>query len=299
MVWALEGLLDLYMVHDVYQDEWDGMVISGLFMLVPWLLPALGILEFNSLPTQAMCLALLSGAIYLGSYWFYFRALFRFPDSPLIYVLWDTQVLVVPFLAWAWLDERLLPVHYFGIGLAFLGASLFSVRPGLLKNGFLTIVPSVFCAVFLFAAAMVVQDEVYRLAEGQFFDVYLTFLLGGALLAGLVVLVRPDVTRARLRRLARFSPGFIAIMGFSEIVSCSVILFSQRAIDLSPSVSFVSAIESSSTVFILLASLALAMIFERTRHKDVATLFRQQTTGWQEKLLAMTLLSVGIYCVAG
>ena len=298
-LWALESLLDLYFVHDIYFDEWDGTVISGLFMLLPWLLPAFGIVQFNSLPAQSVLLALLGGALYLGAYAFYFRALFRFPDSTLVLLLWETQVLLVPFLAWLWFDERLLPVHYFGIGLAFLGSFVFSAREGLLRRGFLSIAGTMFWGVLLFAASMVVQKEAYRIANQKFFDVFLIFSLGGVLLALAIVLFRPKIALARARRLSQFNSGILALLVIGEIVSGGVILFSQRAIDLSPSVSFVSAIESSTGVFVMLFSLLLALVLGRTRHEKFAALCRRQMLGWREKLFAMSLLSAGIFCIAG
>lgn len=299
LIWALESVLDLYLVHDVYHDEWDGTLISGAFMILPWLLPTLGILHFNAPPTQASVLALTGGALFLGSYIFYYRALFRFADSSLIHILWEVQVLVVPFLAWAWLNERLLPVHYLGIGLAFFGSTLVAVREGLLRQGFMHVAGSLFWAVLFFAGSMVVQKEAYRIADGQFFDVYLIFSLGGVLLAFGIMVVRPKITLSRVRRLANFKWNIVALLVISEIVSCGVIVFSQRAIDLSPSASFVAAIESTVPVFMMFLSLLLAVVFGHTRHDQIALLFRQQMLGWQEKLLAMALMSSGIYCIAG
>ncbi|MBK9520227.1 MAG: hypothetical protein IPO13_01035 [Rhodocyclaceae bacterium] len=299
VIWAVECLVDLYFVHDIYRDEWDATVISGVFMLIPWLIPVFGILPFNPLPTHVMYLAFLGGALFLGSYLFYFRSLFRFADSPLILMLWETQILAVPFLTWLWFDEQLLPMHYVGIGLAFVGSLLFGAREGLLRDGLLRVAGTMVWAVLLFAASMVLQKEAYRNADGRFFDVYLMFSLGGAVLSVIIVLVRPKTTMERVRRLGQFNSTILTLLVLSEIVSCGVIVFSQRAIALAPSASFVSAIESSVPAFIMLFSLLLAHALRRTRHEKITALFRQQMIGWQEKLLAMLLMSVGIYCIAG
>lgn len=299
VIWAFECLFDLYLVHDIYADEWDGTVISGVFMLLPWLLPAFGILQFNPLPAQAALLALCGGALFLGSYLFYFRALVRFSDSSMILVLWETQVVVVPFFAWLWFSEVLLPDHYIGIALAFLGSVLFGARDGMLRDGLLRVAGTMSWAVILLASSMVAQKEAYRIASEQFFDVYLMFSLGGAIPAVVIAMLRPTITMARVHRLSQFRWNILALVLLSEIVSAGVIVFSQRAIDLAPSVSFVAAIESSLPAFIMLLSLLLAMVFGRTRHEKLAALFLQQIAGWQEKLFAMALMSAGIYCIAG
>jgi hypothetical protein len=72
-LWALVSVLDLYLVHGLYQDEWDGTLISGAFQLFPWLLVALGILSFVPPPTEAILFSLAGGLMFLASFFFYFR----------------------------------------------------------------------------------------------------------------------------------------------------------------------------------------------------------------------------------
>lgn len=299
LLWALVSVLDLYFVHGLYRDEWDGTLISGAFQVLPWLLVPLGILRFTAPPTEAMLFALAGGGMFLASFFFYFRALFRYADSPLIHVLWNVSVLVVPVLAWAWSDERLLPVHYLGIALAFLGSSLFAARAGLLRQGFLRVAWTMVWAVLLLSASMVLQKEAYRHASNQFLDVYLIFSLGVVAAATALAALKPKTTVARIRRFAGFETRYIVLLVFAEGVSFIGTVFSQRAIDLSPSPSFVAAIESSVPVFVMLLSLLLASLFTRFGSERASTMFRNQMLGWQEKLVAISLMSTGIYCIAG
>lgn len=298
-LWALVSVLDLYLVLDAYQDEWDGTLISGAFQLVPWLLVVLGILRFTPPPTEAMLFALAGGGMFLASFFFYFRALFRYADSPLIHILWNVSVLVVPLLAWTWSDERLQPLHYLGIGLAFLGSSLFAARKGLLRLGFLKVARTMLWAVLLLSASMVLQKEAYRSASNQFLDVYLIFSLGVVATAAALAALNPKATAGRIRRFAGFEAKLIALLVFAEGVSFAGTVFSQRAIQLSPSPSFVAAIESSVPVFVMLLSLLLAGVFARLGRQQASTMFRNQMHGWKEKLIAIALMSSGIYCIAG
>lgn len=299
LLWALVSVLDLYLVHGLYQDEWDGTLISGAFQLFPWLLVLLGLLHFTAPPTEAMLFALAGGGMFLASFFFYFRALFRHADSPLIHVLWNVSVLIVPILAWAWSDERLLPVHYVGIALAFIGSSLFAARGGLLRFGFLRVAGTMVWAVLLLSSSMVLQKEAYRYASNQFLDVYLMFSLGVVAAAIALAVLKPKMTAARIRRFAGFKARYIALLVFAEGVSFAGTVFSQRAIDLSPSPSFVAAIESFVPVFVMLLSLLLAGVFARLGHEQASTMFRNQMFGWQQKLMAISLMSSGIYCIAG
>lgn len=298
-LWGLVCVLDLYFVQGAYRDAWDGTLISGAFQIMPWLLVPIGLLSFTSPPREAIPLALAGGGMFLASFFFYFRALFRHADAPLIEVLWSVSVLVVPVMAWAWSDERLQPVHYLGIALAFFGSSLFAVRDGLLRRGFLRVAGTMVWAVLLLSASMVLQKEAYRIASGQFLDVYLMFSLGVVATAAGLALLTPRATVARVRRFAGFKPHYIALLVFAEGVSFVGTVFSQRALDLSPSPSFVVAIESSVPVFVMLLSLLLTGVFARLGREQTSTMFRNQMLGWKEKLIAISLMSTGIYCIAG
>lgn len=298
-LWALVSVLDLYFVHGLYQDEWDGTLISGAFQLFPWLLVALGILPFAPPSMEATLFALAGGASFLVSFFFYFRALFRHADSPMILVLWDLSVLIVPILAWLWWDERLQTEHYLGIALAFIGSALFVARDGLLRQGFLRIAGTMVWAVLIFSASMVLQEHAFRLAGNRFLDIYLISALGMVAAAIVLAALNPSVTAGRIRRIAGYKAKHIAVLVFAEIVSFGGTVFSQRAIDLSPSPSFVAAVESSSSMFVMLLSLLLAGVFARLDRAQAATMFRKQTIGWQQKLIAMLLTATGIYFIAG
>lgn len=298
-LWALVSVLDLYLVLGLYQDEWDGTLISGVFQFFPWLLVALGILNFTAPPIEAMRFAFAGGVMFLASFFFYFRALFHHADSPLIHVLWNVSVLLVPVLAWALSGEHLQPVHYIGITLAFLGSCLFVVHDGLLRKGYLRVAGTMVWAVLFLSVSMVLQKEAYRYAVNQFLDVYLVFSLGVVAATTIMAALNIKKTAVKIRRFAGFETKYIILLVFAEIVSFAGTVFSQRAIDLSPSPSFIAAIESCTPVFIMLISLLLATVFGRFDHEQASTMFRDQILGWKEKLIAISLISAGIYCVAG
>lgn len=298
-LWALVSVLDLYFVQGLYQDEWDGTLISGAFQVFPLLLVALGILPFTPPPVEAMALAFVSGAMFLAAFFFYFRALFRYADSPMILVLWNISVLAVPVMAWIWLDERLLSEHYLGILLAFIGSTLFVARDGLLRKGFLSIAGTMVWAMLLFSASMVLQEDAFRYASDRFLDIYLVFSLGMVAATLALGALNPKATAAKFRRFGGFKAKYVALLVFAEVVSLGGTVFSQRAIDLSPSPSFVAAIESSTPMFVMLLSLLLAGVFTRFGREEASTMFRNQTLGWQQKLIAISLMSSGIYFIAG
>ena len=111
--------------------------------------------------------------------------------------------------------------------------------------------------------------------------------------------LKPKATAVRIRRFAGFKAKYIALLLFAEGLSFIGTVLSQRAIDLSPSPSFVAAIESSVPVFVMLFSLLLASVFARLGREQASTMFRNQMLAWKEKLIAIALMSSGIYFIAG
>ena len=297
-LWALVSVLDLYFVRGAYQDEWDGTLVSGTFQLLPWVLVPVGLFDYTPLPMETMTPAFAGGCLFLASFFFYFRALFRFADAALIHVLWNVAVLVVPLLAWAWLGERLQPLHYFGIALAFFGSTLLASRGGLLRQGFLRVAGTMVWAVLLLSTSMVLQKDAYRHASGRFIDVFLVFSLGVAAAAAVLAALNPRATAARVRRIIGSKGKYIALFVFAESVSFTGTVFSQRAIQIAPSPSFIAAVESSVPAFVMLQSLVIAFVFACMGMDETSEMYRNQTRGWRAKLIAIATMSAGIYCLA-
>lgn len=298
ILWALVSVLDLYFLHGAYQDEWDGTLISGIFQILPWLLVPVGLVHYTPLPLEAMVLALLGGSMFLASFFFYFRALFRFADAALVQILWNVAVLVVPFFAWIILDERLQLIQYLGIALAFFGLTRLASREGMLGQGFRRIAWSMVWAVLLMSASMVLQKDAYRIASGLFLDVYLTFSLGVAITAAMLAVANIQSTVTRIQRVAALDSRYFVLFVFAEFISILGTLSSQRAIDLSPSPSFVAAVESVSPIVLMLLSIIVASAFARQGIHSSSAMYHDQVLGWRKKVLAVVFISSGIYCIA-
>lgn len=297
-LWALTSLLDVYFVHDVYRDELDGTLISSAFQLLPWVLVLTGSLDVPSLQQQACLLAVCAGVFTMASNYCYFRALFKFDDSTLTYVLWDTSVLLVPFLAWLWSDEQLLAEHYGGIGLAFIGSIIFLSLGGTFRQGLRRILVVMTIAILLSSVSTLLLKESYRLAEGRFIEVFLMFCLGGGLVSILIAVTQPQKTAARIQRYLDLSPSIIALAIAAEALALGGEVAINRALDLSPSPSFVPAVETSHTPIMMLFSAVLSILLERNGNAKIATVFGGQVTHWKGKLFAMLLMSAGVVLIS-
>ena len=298
-LWALVSVLDLLFVQGAYRDEIDGSLISGSFQILPWALVPLGLLTYSHPPAKAILLALAGGCLFFASYFFYFRSMFRYADAALIHVIWNMAALVVPLFAWAWSNEKLQPIHYLGIALAVLGSTLFVSRRSMLRNGFVQVAGTMFWAVILLSASMILQKDAYKLAEGRFVDIFLVFCLGVVLATLLLAATRPRDSLSRFRRIFGQKAKYVTLFVFAELASLTATVCSQRAIDLAPTPSFVAAVESTVPVFVMLHSLIVAYVLSRTGNGDASILFKNQLLGWREKIAAMSIMTVAIYLIAG
>jgi hypothetical protein len=77
-------------------------------------------------------------------------------------------------------------------------------------------------------------------------------------------------------------------------------LTSQRAIDVSPSVSFIAAIESTQPAFIMILSALIFAIFAilSFRKKELMRkLYEEQLVGFRTKAIAIIIMIIGIYLI--
>ena len=67
-LWAIVAIIDTYFVDGVYEDEYDGTIISGGFQSLPWLLVLFGVVDFTFPGFELASLALLAGGFFFFSF---------------------------------------------------------------------------------------------------------------------------------------------------------------------------------------------------------------------------------------
>ncbi|OGI13934.1 MAG: hypothetical protein A2878_01245 [Candidatus Moranbacteria bacterium RIFCSPHIGHO2_01_FULL_54_31] len=295
-LWAIVAIIDTHFVHGVYEDEYDGAVISGVFQLLPWLLVPLGVIEFAFPGAEIAVLALSAGGFFLFSFFYYFKALFVSNDTALMLTFWNVSVLVVPFFAWLLIGEVLTSAHYAGIGIAFLGIILLNFDGKVKGVGFMKIALPMFGAVVFLSFSMVVARMVYELTS-DFWSVFLLFSLGAAIAAFVILTIGKKSPVQRARKIAKLSRKHFLFFTTAEGLSIVATLTSQKAISIAPSVSFVAVVESLVPVFVMLISFAIVFIFRNMKRIDVSS-YRNQVSGVGVKVLALAFITVGIYMIS-
>lgn len=296
--WALVNIIDVYFVSSVYEDEWDGIFINSIFQALPWLLPILGIVSFNYPGVTTSGIAFLAGSCLVLSYFFYFRTLFISNDVVVVQALWNLSVPLVPFLAWFLVDEKLTFVHYAGIFLAFIGTMLFSFHKETKEKQFARVFKVMIGAIVFFSLSMVLQTEVYQSIENDFWTGFLLFSAGAAVTGILLIFIDSKPLKNRTVHIFQMSRSFFLIFVLAETLNLLGVLASQRAIDLSPAVSFVAVIGSLTPVFVLLLSLLLIPVFLVLSKDQARKIYQDQLVAFKTKILACCIIAVGIYLIS-
>jgi drug/metabolite transporter (DMT)-like permease len=293
-LWALANIIDVYFTKEVYKDEYDGVIISGLFHLAPWiLLPIFGI----SFPEKIVTfLAFGAGIFFLLANWFYFRSMFAIGDASLIQTLWNSTAIVVPVLAFFLIGEKLATIHYVGIAITFAGLMILSLGDGITKRNISEILPDMAGAIVFFSLSMIAQERVYH--HAGFWNGYLTFSLGVGT-GGLIFLI-VRIIQKRTGHLLKLNRDFAGWFLGAECLGLFGTVCSQRAISLTPAVSFVAVIEALMPAFIIGESLlifVLCKIFRANGRKIVNKIHEGQVRGFGIKILAIAIMAAGIYLI--
>lgn len=296
--WSLVNIIDIYFVSGVYEDEWDGLMINAFFQLLPWLLPLFGLVVYSYHGSLVTSIAFLAGSGLVISYYFYFKTLFVSSDMVVLQALWNVSVPLVPFLAWFFIGEKLSLIHYSGIFLAFIGAMIFTLHEKVKERQLKKVFTLMSGGVFFLSLSMVLQGWVYAHVPGDFWTGFLLFSLGATVTGFALSFFDPWSLRKRLGHLVEISRKYLFIFVVAEVLNLLGVVATQRAIDLSPTVSFVAVIGSLSPIFVMVLSLLLVPVFLFLNQDKAHRMYKEQLVAFKTKILACCIIALGIYLIS-
>lgn len=297
VLWAFVSVIDNFFVESVYKDELDGIVISALFQLAPWLLVPLGILQFSSFESTSVW-AIGSGFFFLASLFQYFRSLFLVNDSALMQILWSLSVPLVPFFAFFFVNETLSLSHYLGIAVAFVGVLIFNfdIEPGAGKRLRRVAIPMAW-AVVCMALSMVFGKKAF-IVSSNIETNFLLFCLGGVFILLLVPLFDRMTLVKRFTQTRDLMRGHFIVFSLAEGLSVMATFSSQWAIKLAPAISFVALIESLTPVFVVLVSIGVILSIRFFGNHTLEKIYREQIVHMRVKILATAIIATGVFLIS-
>jgi len=292
--WALVNIIDLYFVEEIYENEYDGTVITGFAQIIPWLtVPFLGLVIPDPI---TITMAMAGGFFLVTAYFFYFKALFATGDATLIQILWNTVGITVPFLAFLFLQERLSVVQYLGIVITFLGAMYISFDEKMQGKNIKKTVFVMSGAILFLSLSMIFTRDVYSRTS---FQGGIMFFSLGSILAGIFFYIL-RIKKHGIGNLVNIGKKYYMWFLLAEGMTLAGVLTSQRAIDISPAVSFVAVIESIQPAFIIFSSAVIFSILSlfSYRKKDIIKrIYDDQLVGIWSKAFAIIVMAIGIYMI--
>ncbi|OGF22723.1 hypothetical protein A2Y83_02475 [Candidatus Falkowbacteria bacterium RBG_13_39_14] len=322
MSWALVNVIDVYFVDGIYDDELDGTIISGIFQIMPWfvILPIVNthmsdyiklgfsqagssLLNFSINFNPALLLSFAGGLLFSLSFYFYFKALFHRNDVALVEILTNLCVVAVPLMSFFLFHERLSFLSYFGMGITLSGALVLSFSSAIRNNGSKILYVTMLLSVIFLSVSMIFESKAYSMLESSgisestgFWAGFLFFSLGVFTCSFVFAIINKRNPFPLIKKYSR-------IFLIAESISFSGTLFSQRALDISPSSSYVATIETFVPVFVLLYSLIVvgyASIFFRHPNKKfiLTKIYREQFIGVPFKFAAIVVMGLGVYVLS-
>ncbi|MEI6587586.1 MAG: hypothetical protein WCO05_01410 [Candidatus Moraniibacteriota bacterium] len=294
--WGLVNVLDSFFIGSkVYENMWDGMIVSSLYKILGVLL--IGGIFFTKVMEVSLAsalLAMLGGALISAAYMSCFAAMLYYNDAPLVQLVWVLSSPLVVVLGYFFLGEEFTPKAYVGMAVVFLGAFVVSFTKGSFKCKLgkfaLLLVPMV----VLYSASEVLMKYVEEMRNIDFEQSFPFVCLGQALF-GIVLLV----IRRNPRHIGRIISQNWKLFFFGEALELVGLFLMQLGIAKSPSIALFGVVEAFMPVMVI--SLTCVTVFFLKIFKRGAILERiyeeNMLSGLPFKIIATAIMMSGVYFI--
>lgn len=283
--WALSTHIDKYLVDRYFRngDTAVLMVFTSLVGVV--MLPPIALLEPAVFALGALDVAVLaaSGAFYIGAMLFYLRAI-QSEEASVVAPLFQASTLFTFLFGWLFLGEKLGAREVGGCALIVAGALLISLDLSSARRLKWRLVALMLACTSVLAAASVIF-KFFAVRDRFWATTFWTYV--GEALFGLAIVALP-ARRRQFLALFRRSPGpVLALNGANELINLGAGLGVRYAYLLAP-VALVSAISSTSTLFVFVVGIVLTRFFPGLGRESLAG------RDLAQKFVAACLMAAGV-----
>jgi uncharacterized membrane protein len=306
MFWAIVNIIDVYFVDGIYRDELDGTIISGLFQIVPWSIlffvanfKLSDAINVSTGLDKTLILSFAGGLLYTSAFYFYFKTLFNHNDVSMLQILWNLTIIAVPALSFLFFRETLPGFKYIGMVIVLFGATMLSFNAKLRNKFSAKYFWTMMGAVLFLSLSMILEERAYNILGetygGQGFWLGFFFFSMGAFTTGALFAIYSK--RNPFPLIKKYYKIFLLGEGIYFFGN----LFSQKALDVAPSASYVAVIETFVPVFILAYSLLILFLFSailRRKNETIKRIYSEQIGGIWVKILATVVMAIGVYIIS-
>jgi drug/metabolite transporter (DMT)-like permease len=266
--WAVSTHIDKYLVDRYFQNSDTAVLMvftsfMGVVMLpfIWWFVP-----DVLALPPRAIAVMTASGVLYVASMLFYLRAI-QSEEASVVAPLFQTTIIFTFLLGWLFLGETLTWKSGAGIVLIVAGVLLLSLDRSLHLHRFKTRLVLGMLACTLILAFTSVIFKYYAVRDDFWPTTFWTFV--GEALFGVGILAIPAYRRQFMLLLKTNTGALLGVNGANELINLGGGLGVRYATLLAP-VALVSAISSTTTLFVFALGTLLTLCAPRLSHEDLS-----------------------------
>ena len=288
--WAVSTHIDKYLVDKYFRDSDTAVLMIFTAIIGVFALPFIWVFEPSvvSLPPTAKIVMTISGVLYMGAVLLYLRAL-QSEEASAVAPFFQLATIFTLLLAYVFLAEKLTLAQLLGIALIVAGALVLSIGRGTVRHFKINVVLLMTAATFIVALSAVLF-KYFAIEESFWGTTFWTFVGEG--IFGAVILLIPAYWRQFLK-LFKQSPGaVIGVNAANELINLGGGLGVRYASLLAP-VALVSAVSSTTTLFVFALGVLLTLFFPKFGREDLSA------RNLLRKGLAAVLVSAGVLLADG
>jgi uncharacterized membrane protein len=265
--WAISTHIDKYLVDKYFHDSDTAVLIVFTAVVAVLALPVIGFFVPGvfSLPPLAMAVMTVSGTLYMGAMLFYLRAL-QTEEASAVAPFFQLSIIFTLLLAYVFLGEGLGPRQLSGIALIVAGTLSASVNGGAVRRRFNVKLLFLMTAATFIVALSAVLFKYFAVQDSFWGTTFWTFAGQGIFGAGLILI--PGYYRQFANLFQRKPGAVLGINAANELINLGGGLGVRFASLLAP-VALVSAVSSTTTLFVFAIGLVLTLFFPKFGREDL------------------------------
>jgi len=266
--WAISTHIDKYLVDKYFHDSDTAVLMIFTAVVGVLALPVIWFFEPDvlSLPLPAMAVMTLSGILYMGAMLFYLRAI-QSEEASAVAPLFQLSTIFTLLLAYVFLNERLGWPQLGGIALIVAGAIGVSMDGSAFRRQFkMRLLYLMTAATFIVALSSVLFK--YFAVEDTFWGTTFWTFVGEGLFGVSIILI-PAYSRQFVRLFKRSPGAIVGINAANELINLGGGLGVRFASLLAP-VALVSAVSSTTTLFVFGVGVFLTAFFPKFGREDLS-----------------------------
>ncbi|HEX3487096.1 MAG TPA: EamA family transporter [Micropepsaceae bacterium] len=266
--WAISTHIDKYLVDRFFHDSDTAVLMVFTGVVAVFGLPVIWFFEPSvlSLPAVEISVMTASGVLYMGAMLFYLRAI-QSEEASAVAPFFQLSTIFTLLLAYFFLGEKLAAPQLSGIGLIVAGALAVSADgAGFVRHFKMRLLFLMAGATFIMAVSAVLF-KYFAVEEDFWGTIFWTFVGEGLFGAGILLI--PSY-RQQFMALFKRSPGaMLGINATNELINLGGGLGVRYASLLAP-VALVSAVSSTTTLFVFAFGVVLTLFFPAFGREDLS-----------------------------